>query len=84
MGPKEMSLTVLKKTNREEVEKTGSCLGLTKGPKTQDIFETHLSFYYLLTSALNNLLTSLKLSSVSKSFLQMRRGHINNYEIALM
>lgn len=67
MDPKGMGLTVLKKTNKEEVEETGSHLGLTKGPKTHEIFETHPSFFCLLTSALNNLLTSLKLSIVSKS-----------------
>lgn len=67
MDPKEMGPTLLKKTNKEEVEETGSYLGLTKGPKSHNIFETHPSFHYLLPSALNNLLTSLKLSGVSKS-----------------
>lgn len=67
MDPKKMGPTLLKKTNKKEVEETGSYLGLSKGPKSHDIFETHPSFYYLLTSALNSLLTSLKLSGVSKS-----------------
>lgn len=36
-----MDLTVLKNTNKEEVEETGSYLGFTKGPKIHNIFETH-------------------------------------------
>lgn len=67
MDPTGMGVTILKKTNKEEVEETGSHLGLTKSPKTHGIFETHPSFSFLLTSALNNLLTSLKLSDISKS-----------------
>lgn len=45
MDPKEMDLTVLKKTNKEEVEKNWVMSRLDQDPKTHNIFETHPWFY---------------------------------------